>query len=197
MADYGWDTERERSFAPSRAEGLVPGRVVRAERGLCDVIAETGPVRAVVLPSSGTGDRLTPCTGDWVAVRPASPATSATVVELLERRTAVVRSTSSRTFQAPGAGRERRLISAKITELSGDCRFADCAHTTEPGCAVLAAVEGGYLTRRRLDSYHRLQRENTYAASRTDARLRAELERPMKQIARQVRALKQSPHFKA
>ncbi|NED09862.1 GTPase RsgA, partial [Streptomyces sp. SID6648] len=70
-ADYGWDTARERSFAPSRDEGLVPGRVVRAERGLCDIVAETGPVRAMVLPSSGTGDRLTPCTGDWVAVRPA------------------------------------------------------------------------------------------------------------------------------
>ncbi|MFD6741454.1 methyltransferase type 11 [Streptomyces anthocyanicus] len=48
-----------------------------------------------------------------------------------------------------------------------------------------------------LASYHRLQRENTHAAARGDARLRAELERPMKQIARQVRALKQSPGFKA
>ncbi|WP_326769449.1 hypothetical protein OG978_37230 [Streptomyces sp. NBC_01591] len=45
--------ERERSFAPSRADGLVPGRVVRAEPGLCDVVAETGPVRAVVVPAVG------------------------------------------------------------------------------------------------------------------------------------------------
>ncbi|NED01024.1 GTPase RsgA, partial [Streptomyces sp. SID6648] len=75
-------------------------------------------------------------------------------------------------------------VFAEIGELARDCRFADCAHTTEPGCGVLAAVEDGRLTQRRLDSYHRLQRENTYAAARTDARLRAELERPLKQIAR-------------
>ncbi|CAM5566962.1 hypothetical protein SGRI78S_06589 [Streptomyces griseus subsp. griseus] len=108
MADYGWDAERERSFGPSRDEGLVPGRAVRAERGLCDVVAETGPVRAMVLPSSGTGDRLTPCTGDWVSVRPAGPATSATVVEVLERRT------------APLARREpgRRLASEVREELT-------------------------------------------------------------------------------
>lgn len=62
---------------------------------------------------------------------------------------------------------------------------------------MLAAVEDGRLNQRRLDSYHRLQRENAHAASRTDARLRAELERPMKQISRHIRALKQSPNFKA
>ncbi|WP_232835831.1 hypothetical protein [Actinocorallia populi] len=53
------------------------------------------------------------------------------------------------------------------------------------------------LTWRRLDSYHRLQRENAHAASRTDARLRAELERPKKQGARLRRAIKRSPDFKA
>ncbi|MFC7014582.1 hypothetical protein ACFQMH_23295 [Streptomyces viridiviolaceus] len=74
--------------------------MVRAERGLCDVVAETGPVRAAVVPSSVTGDRLTPCTGDRVAVRPATAAASLTDVEVLERRTAVVRSTSSRTSHA-------------------------------------------------------------------------------------------------
>ncbi|MFF5233226.1 GTPase RsgA [Dactylosporangium sp. NPDC000521] len=72
-----------------------------------------------------------------------------------------------------------------------------CAGIGEPGCAVLAAVEDGYLTQRRFDSYHRLQCENTYVASRTDARLRAERERPTKHGARLRRALKQSPHFKA
>jgi len=86
LADYGWDAERECSFAPSRAAGLVPGRVVRAERGLCDVVAETGPVRAAVVP--GTDARV------------ADTASSATVVEVLKRRTAVVRSTASRTSQA-------------------------------------------------------------------------------------------------
>lgn len=351
LADYGWDAERERSFTPSRADGLIPGRVVRAERGLCDVVAETGPVRAVVVLPPVTGDQLTPCTGDWVAVRPATTTASATVVEVLGRRTTVVRSTASRTSKgqvlaanvdtvavtvsladplrhgriermlalawqsgatpvvvltkadrstdavsaasevaavAPGvevlvtsaatgegvdvlaaalsgtvvllgpsgAGKstlgnrllgENRLATgtvresdgkgrhttawrellplphggvlldtpglrgvglhdadegldqtfAEIIELARDCRFADCAHTTEPGCAVLSDIEDGHLTRRRLDSYHRLLRENAFAASRTDARLRAEQERPMKDVARLRRAINRSSHHKA
>ena len=85
---------------------------------------------------------------------------------------------------------------AEIIEFARDCRFSDCAHSQEPGCAVLAAIEHGYLTTRRLDSYRRLQRENTHAAARTDARLRAELERPLKQLTHLRRAIKRSPNRK-
>lgn len=63
---------------------------------------------------------------------------------------------------------------AEIEELAERCRFADCAHQSEPGCAVLEAIEDGVLPQRRLDSYHKLLRENEWIASRTDARLRAE-----------------------
>lgn len=362
LADYGWDDVRERSFGRLGSDGLTPGRVVRAGRGLCEVVTEAGPVRAAVLPPSGSTDRVHPGTGDWVALRPAitaDPAVSATVVEVLERRTAVIRSSASRTSHgqvlaanvdtvavvasladpvrhgrierllalawesgatpvvvltkadrcpdaqqaaaevaqvAPGvevlvtsaasgeglealagllvgtvvllgpsgAGKstlgncllgENRLATgavrdsdgkgrhttawrellplpgggvlvdtpglrgvglhaaaeglgqtfAEITELASACRFSDCAHVAEPGCAVLEAVAAGDLTQRRLDSYHRLQRENAYAASRTDARLRAEREKPKKDIARMRRAInhtakragKQSGHRRA
>ncbi|MDG9702367.1 ribosome small subunit-dependent GTPase A [Streptomyces sp. DH37] len=70
---------------------------------------------------------------------------------------------------------------ADVEELARACRFHDCAHTTEPGCAVLAAVGEGVLPERRLDSYRKLLRENQYLAARTDARLRAELRRDWKQ----------------
>jgi ribosome biogenesis GTPase len=42
------------------------------------------------------------------------------------------------------------------------CRFNDCAHEGEPGCAVLAAIESGELDERRLDSYRKLKREELY-----------------------------------
>ena len=42
------------------------------------------------------------------------------------------------------------------------CRFRDCTHTNEPGCAVLAAVEQGRLDQRRLDSYRKLEHESSY-----------------------------------
>ena len=58
-----------------------------------------------------------------------------------------------------------------IEKLSAQCRFSDCSHLNEPGCAVLAAVENGQLDRRRLDSYHKLLRENEFAtASLADKR---------------------------
>ena len=51
---------------------------------------------------------------------------------------------------------------AEIGELARQCRFRDCTHTGEPGCAVLAAVEQGLLDRRRLDSYRKLEHETSY-----------------------------------
>ena len=66
---------------------------------------------------------------------------------------------------------------ADVEELVGSCRFNDCSHTQEPGCAVLEAVEDGRLPQRRLDSWHKLQREARWMAVRSDARLRAEVRR--------------------
>ncbi|UNO39377.1 ribosome small subunit-dependent GTPase A [Streptomyces sp. MST-110588] len=68
-----------------------------------------------------------------------------------------------------------------VQALAADCRFHDCEHRTEPGCAVLEAVETGALPERRLESYRKLLRENQHIAAKTDARLRAELRRTWKQ----------------
>jgi ribosome biogenesis GTPase len=62
-----------------------------------------------------------------------------------------------------------------------DCRFHDCSHQAEPGCAVLEALEDGTLPHRRLESYRKLLRENAWIASRTDQRLRSEMRREWKQ----------------
>ncbi|REE95180.1 ribosome biogenesis GTPase [Thermomonospora umbrina] len=76
---------------------------------------------------------------------------------------------------------------ADIEELAADCRFADCAHDAEPGCAVLAAVESGDLPERRLVSWHKLRREAAWMAGRGDARLRAEQTRKWKVIHKEMR----------
>lgn len=47
----------------------------------------------------------------------------------------------------------------EIEEMAKECRFSDCAHKEEPGCAVKAAIETGQLDPARLKSYHKLQRE--------------------------------------
>jgi ribosome biogenesis GTPase / thiamine phosphate phosphatase len=71
-------------------------------------------------------------------------------------------------------------VFADVEELAARCRFVDCAHDTEPGCAVTDAVASGELPERRLASWRKLQREAVWMASRTDARLRAEQTRQWK-----------------
>ncbi|MDK9679555.1 ribosome small subunit-dependent GTPase A [Lactiplantibacillus argentoratensis] len=51
---------------------------------------------------------------------------------------------------------------AEIAALATQCKFNDCTHTSEPGCAVRAAVEAGTVTSERLQSYQKLQREMSY-----------------------------------
>lgn len=75
----------------------------------------------------------------------------------------------------------------EITELAEGCRFDDCSHESEPGCAVLAAVETGELPRARYDSFLALRREAAYSARQKDATLRAAEERKWKLIRKQAR----------
>ncbi|MFI8342817.1 ribosome small subunit-dependent GTPase A [Streptomyces sp. NPDC085639] len=350
LAVYGWDEAWEAEFAPYAAQGLVPGRVVRVDRGQCDVATPDGVVRAdteFVVPRD---PMKVVCTGDWVAVDPegGDPRYARTI---LPRRTAFVRSTSSKRSEgqvlatnidhivicvslaveldlgrierflalamssssgeallrtsadswesgaqplvvltkadlvpdpatlghlvqdveatAPGvqvltvssvtgegtdvlaaivgdgtsvllgisgAGKstlanallgaevmevqEAREVDGKgrhttttrnllalpgggvlidtpglrgvglwdaetgvgqvfseIEEYAERCRFHDCAHEAEPGCAVLAALDSGELAERRLESYRKLLRENQRIVAKTDARLRSEIRR--------------------
>jgi ribosome biogenesis GTPase len=85
------------------------------------------------------------------------------------------------------AGDGLAQVFTDVDELAARCRFADCAHDTEPGCAVAAAVAGGDLPERRLASWHKLQREAAWIAARTDARLRAEQTRQWKTIHKAMR----------
>ncbi|KNB53380.1 ribosome small subunit-dependent GTPase A [Streptomyces caatingaensis] len=342
LAAYGWDEGFADSHAPFAARGLVPGRIVRVDRGHCDVVVASADgtgvrtVRADAAPVATGNPLRIMCTGDWAAV----DLTAGHVRALLPRRTAFVRSTSSKRSDGqilaanvdraviafaltadPDLGRVERflalawesgaeplvvltkadlvpdpgtlghlladtravapgarvlavssatgegigelagllaggtavllgqsgagkstlanaLVGADVQEvravrdrdgkgrhttttrnllplpqpgggvlidtpglrgvglwdassgvsrtfsdvesLAASCRFHDCAHDGEPGCAVTAAVASGELGHRRLESYRKLLRENERIAARTDARLRAELRREWK-----------------
>lgn len=344
LAPYGWDEDWAAAFAPYAADGLVPGRVVRVDRGQCDVVTAAGTVRADTEYVVPRDPMKVVCTGDWVAVDPDGDPRY--VRAYLPRRTAFVRSTSSKRSEgqilaanvdhavvavslaveldlgrverflalawesgaqpvvvltkadlvadpvtlarlvrdvetsAPGvpvlgvsalhgdgldvlvalvgsgtsvllgqsgAGKStlanalvgadvmdvqaardvdgkgrhttttRNLLAlptggvlidtpglrgvglydaeggvgqvfAEIEELAEGCRFHNCAHESEPGCAVRAAVADGGLPERRLDSYRKLMRENQWIAAKTDARVRAELRRDWKRKGAEGRA---------
>ncbi|WP_328874631.1 ribosome small subunit-dependent GTPase A [Streptomyces sp. NBC_00287] len=344
LAPYGWDDAWAEEFLPYDAEGLLPGRVIRVDRGQCDVVTADGVLRADTAFVTPNDPMRVVCTGDWVAVEPAG--NPRYVRTYLPRRTAFVRSTSSQRSEgqilaanvdhavvavslaveldlgrierflalawesgaqpvvvltkadlvpdavtlshlvedvettAPGvpvltvsahleegldvlsavvgggtsvllgqsgAGKStlanallgaevmdvqairdvdgkgrhttttRNLLAlpgggvlidtpglrgvglwdagtgvgqvfSEIEELSARCRFHDCAHEAEPGCAVLAAIDSGELPERRLDSYRKLMRENQRIVAKTDARLRAEIRKDWKRKGAQGRA---------
>lgn len=74
-----------------------------------------------------------------------------------------------------------------VEDLAAECRFTDCVHDAEPGCAVRAAVAEGSLAPARLESWRRLRRELAHVARRRDAgAARAERQR-WKSIAKQRR----------
>ncbi|MFJ8490159.1 ribosome small subunit-dependent GTPase A [Streptomyces sp. NPDC094038] len=336
LAPYGWDETWAKEFAPYDAEGLLAGRVVRVDRGQCDVVTAGGLLRADTAFVTPHDPMRVVCTGDWVAVEPGG--SPRYVRAYLPRRTAFVRSTSSKRSEgqilaanvdhaivavslaveldlgrverflalawesgaqpvvvltkadlvpdpatlahlvqdvettAPGvpvltvsahagdgldvlvalvgsgtsvllgqsgAGKStlanaltgddvmevqaardvdgkgrhttttRNLLAlpgggvlidtpglrgvglfdaetgvgqvfAEIEELGEGCRFSDCGHESEPGCAVRSAVEAGELSVRRLESYRKLMRENQWIVAKTDARLRAEIKKDWK-----------------
>ncbi|MFF5937098.1 ribosome small subunit-dependent GTPase A [Streptomyces sp. NPDC012508] len=344
LVPYGWDEGWEAAFAPYAEQGLLPGRVLRVDRGQCDLITPVGVVRAdteFVVPR----DPLkVVCTGDWAAVD--ADGDPRYVRTLLPRRTAFARSTSSKRSEgqilaanvdhaiitvslaveldlgrierflalawesgaqplvvlskadlvpdpvglsylvedvetvAPGvqvipvssatgegldvlravvgggtsvllgvsgAGKStlantllgedvmsvqaardvdgkgrhttttRNLlvlpeggvlidtpglrgvglwdaetgvgqVFSEIEALAEECRFHDCAHEAEPGCAVTAAVDDGTLSVRRLESYRKLLRENQRIVAKTDARVRAEILKDWKRKGAEGRA---------
>ncbi len=75
-------------------------------------------------------------------------------------------------------------VFADIELLAESCRFRDCTHDHEPGCAVRAAAESGALQPERLASYQKLLAEAQEAAAKADGRLRAERERKSKTISK-------------
>ena len=76
-----------------------------------------------------------------------------------------------------------------IAELARGCRFGDCAHETEPGCAVLAAVERGELSRERLEHFRHLGREIAFEERKRDKSAAAAEKRRWKKIHQANKAM--------
>jgi ribosome biogenesis GTPase / thiamine phosphate phosphatase len=164
----------------------VPAHVVSnvTGEGLDELAPHLGPAKTIaLLGSSGVGKSslLNRLLDDEVQA----------TKELADDGTGRHTTTARQLFRLPGGAllvdtpglREVQLWSADdgiheafadVDELAADCRFNDCAHMREPGCAVQAAIDEGRLPRERLQSYRALQRELKRLAMKQDARLRSE-----------------------
>ena len=180
----------------------VPVWVVSAVTGDgCDALRARIPVgrTAVLIGSSGVGKST--LVNRWLGHE--LMATQATRADDDEGRHTT---THRELIELPGGGmvidtpgiRELQLADAgasaleetfgDVEELAAQCRFHDCAHGAEPGCAVKAALRDGSLTHERYASWQKLQRELAMIARRTDVRLRREEKRKWQQRAKDGRA---------
>jgi ribosome biogenesis GTPase len=107
-------------------------------------------------------------------------------------------------IDTPGM-RELRLIEsgdgladtfADIEEAALNCRYRDCLHENEPGCAVNKAISNGTLDGKRLVNYKKMRREIEIYAIKNNARLKREEEKKWKQIAKSIRNYSKENRFK-
>jgi ribosome biogenesis GTPase / thiamine phosphate phosphatase len=74
-----------------------------------------------------------------------------------------------------------------IVEFETQCRFSDCAHDTEPGCAIQAALADGSLSRERWESFRKLERELEHLERRLDKRAQSEARRRWRALSLEAR----------
>ena len=81
----------------------------------------------------------------------------------------------------------------EIQELAARCKFRDCRHQSEPGCAVRAAVASEALASERLENFHKLAREEQFVEAKQDAALRSERRKELRRLMRSVNRFYRDP----
>jgi ribosome biogenesis GTPase len=87
-----------------------------------------------------------------------------------------------RSLEVAGADEGVDAAFDDIAEIAAQCRFSDCRHQGEPGCAIRRAMDDARLDAGRLASYQKLERELAYAERREDPRARAAEAKRWRQI---------------
>ncbi len=91
-----------------------------------------------------------------------------------------------RSLEVAGADEGVDTAFDDIIDLAARCRFSDCGHAGEPGCAIRGALDDGTLTEERLAGHRKLERELSYAERRGDPRAQAEERRKWRLIHKDV-----------
>jgi len=116
-------------------------------------------------------------------------ATTTRELFLLPQGGLVLDTPGMRELQLWDAGEGLEATFAEIAALAEACRFRDCTHAAEPGCAVQAALAAGTLDRARWDNLQKLQREREFQLRKTDVAASQENRKRWKQIHRDQQAM--------
>ena len=197
-ADLAEDLDGCRLEAEAAAPG-VPILVVSAVdgTGLDDVRAHLAPSRTVaVVGSSGVGKStlINALAGQDIQAVSEVRLDDGRGRHTTSRRHLINLGLAGLILDTPGM-RELALLDdmglatsfADVDAVAATCRFSDCAHRTEPGCAVRTAIESGALTEERFEAFGKLGREAAAAERRVNALARIEERRRWKIIHKSVR----------
>ena len=113
--------------------------------------------------------------------------TTAATLIALDEGAVVIDTPGLRTVQLYGEGDGLEASFDDVQRLAADCRYRDCAHRSEPGCAVQGAIASGDLPAERLASYLKLQRELAHLERRRDAGARRDARQEGRAFSRKVR----------
>jgi ribosome biogenesis GTPase len=202
-ADRTDDPESLLSRAMECAPG-VPAHLVSAldQRGLGSLQAYLQPgLTAVLLGLSGVGKStltnvlLQQAVQETGAVRDADgrgrQTTTSRMLFKLPGGALLLDTPGMREMGMVDAGDGLQETFADVGEYAAACRFHDCRHEGEPGCAVLDAVESGELPHERLLAWRHLGREMAFQARKEDRVMRAEERRLWARRSREGRANRQ------
>lgn len=181
-ARAGEFSQRARSVQPDLAIEAVDARDGDALGGLGDWLRRRQTVALVGSSGVGKSTLLNALAGSAIAATQAIRETDAKGRHTTTHRTLYRLPEGALVIDVPGM-RELRVadVEAALDDVFDDiqvlatrCRFGDCVHGSEPGCAVKEAIEAGTLSERRLLSYRKLQRENEQASATIAGRRAAE-----------------------
>ena len=77
-----------------------------------------------------------------------------------------------------------------VESLGTSCRFRDCTHENEPGCAVVEAIKNGLVPAARLESYRKLKKELRFIESKHNQSLRLAERKSMKNLSKEIKKIK-------